>query len=255
MGIKKQWEIKRRPEIRKRWEMRKRLILDLLFPRRCAVCDEPADRLGEGVCKECAGKIVYIKPPFCMKCGKQLREAEGEYCGDCLKKKHSYRQGTALYEYGSMSDSLFRFKYSGRQEYALFYGKELYERKGKWLFSLKPDGLVPVPIHSSRKRMRGYNQAELLAREVSKLTGIPLYAGLIGRVKKTLPQKELTDRERQNNLKKAFKILQNDVKLDTIVIIDDIYTTGSTIDAMAEVLKEAGVRRVYYMALAIGRGM
>lgn len=235
--------------------IRKQVILDLLFPRRCAVCDEPTDRLGEGVCKNCAGRIVYIKPPFCMKCGKQLREAKGEYCEDCLKKKHLYLQGTALYEYGSMADSLFRFKYAGRQEYALFYGKELCERKGKWLSALKPDALIPVPIHSSRKRMRGYNQAELLAREVSKRTGIPLYTGLIGRIKKTLPQKELTDRERQNNLKRAFKILQNDVKLSTIVIIDDIYTTGSTIDAMAEVLKEAGIPNVYYMALAVGRGM
>lgn len=78
---------------------------------------------------------------------------------------------------------------------------------------------------------------------------------LIVRVRKTLPQKGLGGRERQNNLKRAFKIRENDVKLKTIVIIDDIYTTGSTIDAMAEVLRTAGIQKVYFMVLAAGRGI
>ena len=119
---------------------------------------------------------------------------------------------------------------------------------------IKPDALVPVPIHASRKRMRGYNQSELIARELSRHTKIPVNCDLVTRIKKTLPQRELSESERQNNLKKAFKILQNDVKLSTIVIVDDIYTTGSTIDAMAEALSGIGVKRIYYMALAIGRG-
>lgn len=230
-------------------------ILDLLFPGRCVYCDEIADQPGEGVCRECRNKIVYIKEPFCMKCGKQLKEEEGEYCTGCRRKAHSYIQGMALYDYGSMSDSIYRFKYKGRQEYAHFYGRELYERKGRWLAALQPDALVPVPIHSSRKRLRGYNQAELIARALSGRSGVPVNTKLIIRVKKTIPQKNLNETERQNNLKRAFKILQNDVKLSTIVIIDDICTTGSTVNAMTEVLKSAGVEKVYYMALAVGRGI
>ncbi|MGN0376506.1 MAG: ComF family protein [Suilimivivens sp.] len=229
--------------------------LDLIFPRRCAVCDEPVGRIGKGVCRNCESEIIYIKAPFCMKCGKQLKREEGEFCGDCMRKKHLYIQGTALYEYGSMADSIFRFKYAGRQEYALFYGKELYEKRGRWLLMVKPDALIPVPVHASRKRMRGYNQSELLARELSRWSGIPVNTGLIMRERKTQPQKNLTQAERQNNLKRAFKICQNDVKLKTIVIIDDIYTTGSTIDAMTEVLFAAGIQKVYYMALAVGRGI
>ena len=120
---------------------------------------------------------------------------------------------------------------------------------------IKPDALVPVPIHPSRMRSRGYNQAYLIARELSKRCGIPIAKGLIGRNLRTQPLKNLSHEERQNNLKKAFKILQNDVKLDTIVIIDDIYTTGSTIDAMAKVLMEAEIGKVYFMALTIGRGI
>lgn len=242
-------------KIKARVQKTGQIILDLVFPRRCAVCDEPVGRLLEGVCSSCRAKIVYIKAPFCMKCGKQLKSGKGEFCSDCLKRKHLYIQGRALYDYGSMADSIFRFKYAGRQEYAMFYGEELYERYGRWLSVIKPDVLIPVPAHSSRKRLRGYNQSELLARELSKVSGIPVRDNLIIRKKKTLPQKNLTQRERQNNLKKAFKIRQNDVKLNTIVIIDDIYTTGSTIDAMAEVLFTTGVREVYYMALAVGRGV
>lgn len=104
-------------------------LLDLVFPRRCVVCDEITDRTGKALCSKCQGKILYIKEPCCMKCGKQLKGGEQEYCGDCRKKKHNYIQGTSLYDYGSMSDSLFRFKYAGRMEYADFYGRELAEKR------------------------------------------------------------------------------------------------------------------------------
>lgn len=230
-------------------------VLDLLFPRRCVVCDEITDRAGESVCRKCQNKIIYIREPACMKCGKQLKSEEQEYCKDCERVRHSYIRGTALYDYGSMSDSLFRFKYAGRMEYASFYGRDLYEKKAKWLSVVRPDALLPVPIHPSRKRRRGYNQAELIARELSGLSGIPVNTALMERIKKTRPLKNLSHEERQNNLKRAFKIRQNDVKLSTIVIIDDIYTTGSTIDAMSEVLHQAGISDVYFMTLTVGRGI
>ena len=111
---------------------------------------------------------------------------------------------------------------------------------------------MPVPIHWSRMRRRGYNQAQLIARELSKYSGIPVKEKLIRRCVKTAPLKDLGPLERQNNLKKAFKICQNDVKLKTIVIIDDIYTTGSTIDAMAKTFYQSGVENVYFMTLTIG---
>ena len=103
-----------------------------------------------------------------MKCGKQLREEDGELCGDCGRRRHGFVQGIALYDYGSIADSVFRFKYCGRQEYATFYGRQLYAARRRWLELIKPEALVPVPIHPSRKRMRGYNQAELIARALSE---------------------------------------------------------------------------------------
>ena len=230
-------------------------LLDLIYPRRCVVCDEIVDRPGSSVCSNCSDKIIYIKDPCCMKCGKQLKKEGQEYCSDCEKMKHDYIQGTALYDYGSMADSVFRFKYAGRMEYAKFYGKELYREKADWLSMIRPDALIPVPIYSAKKRKRGYNQAELIARELSRYSGIPLNTQLIVRTRKTKALKDLSYMERQNNLKRAFKIYKNDVKLSTIVIIDDIYTTGSTIDAMARILREAGVTGIYFMTLTIGRGI
>ncbi|GFI02102.1 MAG: ComF family protein [Lachnospiraceae bacterium] len=230
-------------------------VLDLLFPKRCVVCDEIAGQEGKAVCRRCRDKILYVQEPFCLKCGKQLQHEEQEYCEDCKKNRHLYIQGSALYDYGSMADSIFRFKYAGRMEYADFYGRELYERKAGWLSMVQPDALVPVPIHAARKRKRGYNQAELVARHLSSLCGVPVNNSLIYRPKQTAPLKDLSHSERQNNLKRAFKIRQNDVKLSTIVIIDDIYTTGSTIDAMSEVLHQAGISDVYFMTLTVGRGI
>ena len=190
-----------------------------------------------------------------MKCGKQLARLEQEYCRDCSRNKHFFIKGTALYDQGSMAESVFRFKYGNRPEYARFYGRDLYEKKRGFLEQVKPDALVPVPIHWSRMRRRGYNQAQLIARELSKYSGIPVREKLIRRCVKTAPLKDLGPLERQNNLKKAFKICQNDVKLSTIVIIDDIYTTGSTVDDMAKLLMASGIQKVYYVALAVGRGI
>lgn len=241
-------------EIQKAAGTCKELIYDMLFPRRCPVCDGVLRFRKEYICPACLEKLTFIKAPFCMKCGKSLQE-EGEYCFDCRNRRHLYVQGGAVFEYESVASSIYRFKYGGRQEYAVFFGRCMASALGERMKRWHADALVPVPVHPSRRRKRGYNQAELLAEIISAHTGIPVRADLIARQKKTVPQKELDEKQRQNNLKKAFKILKNDVKLDTIVIIDDIYTTGSTIDTMTAVLYSAGVSRVYYAALAIGNGL
>lgn len=227
--------------------------LTLFFPRRCPVCDEPVKPWNALICRECAQIPAYIEPPFCMKCGKHLNREDKEYCEDCASKDHLYDRGRALFDYKSISASIARFKYAGRQEYAAFYAACMAKRLGAFIRDCGAQALLPVPLHKSRLRRRGYNQAEVLARELSALTGIPVLADWIARVEKTAPMKDLSARERQNNLKRAFKIRRNDVKLDTVIIIDDIYTTGSTMNAMSRELKKAGVKRIYFMALAIGK--
>jgi len=119
----------------------------------------------------------------------------------------------------------------------------------------KPQALVPVPLHKKKKRKRGYNQAQVLAEELSRIWQLPVLDDLVVRVKNTRPMKEIEGTERQNNLKKAFKLGKNDVKLNTIIIIDDIYTTGSTVDAVAKVCREGGIDNVYVLSVSIGHGL
>ncbi len=244
--------MKQRTEYWKNAEKFWERCLDLIFPARCPICDKPAP-FQELICPACREKPILIKEPVCLKCGKHIMDGREEYCKGCRLVKHTFEQGRGLFLYPSVAGSIYRFKYAGRQEYARFYAEMTVKKLGGALRSWKPDALVPVPIHVTRRQERGYNQAEILAREIGRRTGIPVAADLIRRVKKTLPQKLLNDVERQNNLKSAFKIDRNDVKLKRVVVIDDIYTTGSTVDACAALLKKAGVEKVYFITTAIGK--
>ncbi|HKM35108.1 MAG TPA: ComF family protein [Lachnospiraceae bacterium] len=228
--------------------------INLLLPPRCPICDKPV-RLAEGhICHDCYNKLEIIQEPACFRCGKPLAKEQQEYCRDCSKREHAFICGRALYSYESVQTSIYRFKYTGRQEYAIFFGREMADQLSGFITQLNADALVPVPISRARFRKRGYNQAETLATELGKQLHIPIFTHLVERIKDTLPQKGLNAVERQKNLKKAFKIVQNDVKLDTIIIIDDIYTTGSTMDALAKVLLSSGVKRIYFITLAITTG-
>lgn len=234
--------------------MKNNIFLEMIFPGRCAVCDRILPWGQKEICEECKKKIQYSDGAMCFKCGKPVKE-EDEYCFDCRNKEHYFKQGAALFPYEYIRLSLYRFKYSGRQEYASFYGRQmacrLEDKRRQW----KPDALVPVPLHKKKLKKRGYNQAELIARELSGYWGIPVVTNLVVRCKNTRPMKEIVGTDRQNNLKKAFKLGANDVELNTIIIIDDIYTTGSTIDAVSKVCLEAGITNVYFMTVSIGYGL
>ena len=228
-------------------------ITDLFFPRRCTICDRviPDD---SGICKVCKKKTRLLRDPVCLRCGKKLKE-ERVYCYDCTRREHWFERNFAIFEYPVIRESLYRFKYRGRAEYAAFYAKAAYALHVDRFKELQADALIPVPLHKTRFRKRGYNQAAELAKELSKLTGIPVCEDYIKRVKATKALKILDVRERQNNLKKAFLIMQNDVKLNTIIVVDDIYTTGATLDAVAKVCKEADVVSVYSLTVAVGNGL
>ena len=227
-------------------------LKDLLFPRRCPVCDRPVKPAGELICANCRPKLRYVHPPFCLKCGRQLSDAGQEYCADCAHKRHVYDRGISLYQYQSVRNTIYRFKYGARREYAEFLGGEMACRLGRQILAWKPDARIPVPLHKKRLEKRGYNQATLLAGQIGDRLGIPVLSDWIIREKNTAPLKQLDAAERQNNLKKAFKIRRDDVKLSTIVIIDDIYTTGSTVDEIAAECRKKGVHTVCFAALSAG---
>lgn len=227
----------------------------LLYPPRCPICDE---LLGMGVqrmCPACRRSVRFLSGPLCCRCGKRLSDREAEYCGDCGRVKHLFSAGRALYEYGDIAPALYRFKYGGRREYADFFAREMARQLGGFIRSLEPGGLVPVPMYAAKERRRGYNQAALLARALGRELDIPVFPQMVVRTRNTIPLKSLNSEERVNNLKKAFNLAQNGVKLKTIILVDDIFTTGSTLDQVSAVLLSGGCQRIYFVTLAIGAGI
>lgn len=190
-----------------------------------------------------------------MVCGKQLDDDMKEKCSDCERYAHYFERGVAAFSYNDeIKRSMYRFKYQNRREYAAFFSKTLYDLKGATIRSWHVDAIVPVPLHPARQKKRGYNQAELIARELGAYLGVPVVTDLIVRIVNTTPQKELNDKQRVKNTKSAFQVTKNSVQYKYIVLIDDIYTTGATLDACSLVLKSAGCERIYHACVCVGRG-
>ncbi|MCR5282406.1 MAG: ComF family protein [Lachnospiraceae bacterium] len=229
-------------------------ILDLLYPPRCPVCDRVLPFRSGVVCASCLGQLPYVGEEYCLKCGKPLRKKGLEYCNDCSRMRHVFEENRALFYYDDrMKRSLYRLKYAGRREYADTFARLAAQELGDWIGHLGAELIIPVPLHKSRLRKRGYNQAALFAKSLSSRMHIPYSDKSAGRIRATLPQKGLNPAQRQENLKKAFIIRQNDVKSKIVLLVDDIYTTGSTLDALAGEILAAGARNVYGLTICIGR--
>lgn len=225
-------------------------ILDYIYPPRCPVCDGIS---AAGICESCRKRIVPVTESYCMRCGKPLEEEQEEYCRDCRKRKHYFVQGRALFSYqGPMRQSLYRLKYANRREYAGVYGREAAGVLGRWIFQSRITKIVPIPLHPSRRRERGYNQAALIAREIGRVLDLPVDEKLLYRIKKTAPQKVLTGQERKENLAGAFEVRGEIRRGEHILLVDDIYTTGHTADAAALCLRRKASCAVYVLSIAIG---
>ena len=224
---------------------------DIFYPRRCPVCQKILKDQKRMICPQCETMLHPIGHPRCFKCGKPVEK--GEFCRDCQKRKHMFEQGRGIFVYdSSMRRSVTRYKYYGCREYGDFYAKAMYRYAKMELREWKSDLIVPVPVHRSKERMRGFNQAAYLAERISRYTGIPADMGLVQKNIKTKSQKKLNALQRRKNLEKAFCVT-GDVRGKDILVIDDVYTTGSTIDAMASCLKKKGAENVYFLTVCIGR--
>lgn len=230
-------------------------ILDILCPKTCPMCDKIISR-HENICTTCHSKLVYIHEPKCKKCGKELRDDTKEYCTDCSVKKHYFKLNVAVFEYSDMvSKSLYKFKYHNRRTYARFYGEAIAKHCANDIRRWNPDVIVPVPIHYKKRIKRGYNQAALIARELGKEINIYVDEKYLYRVVNTRPMKELNKTTRKKNVENAFKIYKNVVKYKKIILVDDIYTTGSTLDACAKALLGAGASEVFCICMSVGYGI
>lgn len=230
-------------------------LIDALFPRRCPVCNGIVVPKGQLICPSCFKKLSFVKSPVCKKCGKEVLNDTLEYCFDCTRHKRSFEYGIALVNYDDVSkNSMAGIKYRNKREYLDFYSEAaLYFCKMR-LQNMNGEALVPVPVHPSRMRQRGFNQAEVLALLLADELGLPVYTDVLVRNKKTEPQKVLSPAERLKNLEKAFVVLTVPEGVESVILVDDIYTTGSTIEACARALKRSGVKNVYFFAVCIGQG-
>ena len=228
-------------------------ILDLLYPQVCPLCGEIS---AEGVCRKCKGRVLYIQEPRCLHCGKPLKRDTDEYCPDCRQQESCLEQGRNLWQHRApVSGALYRFKYHNKRNYGKIFAGELASRYAITLEEWGIDVIIPIPLHPSRRRRRGFNQAEIIAGELSELTGIPLRTDVLFRIKKTSPQKSLGRRERQANMQGAFAVSGSWKARKNILLIDDIYTTGATLEKAAKMLKTAGARNVYFLTVSIGQGV
>lgn len=230
-------------------------ILDILFPRRCPVCSRIVIPKGELICPGCMKKLSWVRRPTCKKCGKEVISDTIEYCYDCTKHKRSFDYGLSLINYDdAASRSMAQIKYNNKREYLDFYAEAMYRGMGARIRRMKADAFIPIPVHPTRMKTRGFNQAEELAARLSLKSGIPVNTSILKRSKKTAPQKSLNPSERLKNLEMAFLVNGLPREIRSVILVDDIYTTGSTIEACTRALKKAGMEHVYFVTIFIGHG-
>lgn len=230
-----------------------RIILDCIYPGRCPLCHDIVMPKGRMICRGCETGLRVLKEPRCKCCSKMLPDDQSEYCADCKDQQYTFDGGFSIFPYDAlMQRSLIQFKFHGRKEYGEFYGKMILRFAGHIIDRWKPDVLIPVPIHKSKRRVRGYNQAEIIGAVLSQGGCIPVRNDLVKRIKHTKAQKELNKKERRRNLQGAFSVEKKVKEYPCVLIVDDIYTTGSTVNELAGVLKKHGVKRVYFVTVSIG---
>lgn len=181
-------------------------VLDILYPPVCPFCGKVQES-GIGICDSCREKFPIISEPRCMRCGKPVKREEQEYCRDCEKRNYAFEQGRSLWIHKPpISQAIYQFKFHNKRYYADIFAREMACEYGQWVRACGVEEILPVPLHTSRHRKRGYNQAELLAKALSEKLQIPVRKDVVFRVRRTKPQKQLDDRGRERNLQGAFGI-------------------------------------------------
>lgn len=230
-------------------------IWEYLFPNRCPVCMDIAVPRGRLICDACREKLPFHDGPVCKKCGKPLDREEKEFCRDCIRYARSFVQGISLmpYQEEAVHRLMMQVKYQNARQLLDYPCQVMGRRYENMVKRWGVEALIPVPIHASKRRIRGFNQAEEIARRLGKVWGIPVDCTLLYRKKKTIPQKELNTEMRFRNLKDAFAVeAAGGETYGTVMLVDDIYTTGSTMESCTRALLAGGVERVYLAVLASG---
>ena len=219
-------------------------VTDFLFPSQCIGCG----KTGDFICVHCLNKLPYLLPPLCKKCGRP--ESSGYYCSNCWGVQTSIETIRSVFVFdGIIREAIHELKYHNLRAIAPCLAKymtEYYKSNG-----LPGEALLPVPLHANRLRNRGYNQSALLAEKISELINLPVLHEVLFRIKDSNPQALTPDvHVRRQNVLDAFYCCSGEVVGKEVILIDDVCTSGATLEACAEALKKAGTKKVIGFTLA-----
>lgn len=230
--------------------------MDILYPRQCVGCGESSPATFRYICWDCWSDAVRVEAPFCALCGDPVAGAvDHEFiCYSCSAEKPAFDAARSAARYdGVVGEALRQLKY----ERALWLAPDLVELLHRCLEAeyseQRFDLIVPVPLYHVRRRERGYNQSAVLACELSRRMGCPAPPGMLRRIRPTVTQTNLTAADRLSNVSAAFQYRKREWLVgQRILLVDDIMTTGATVNACAKALKEGGAESVH--AITVARG-
>ncbi|WP_109356380.1 ComF family protein [Sphingorhabdus sp. EL138] len=221
-------------------------VVDFALPPRCPICGVTVEA-DNRFCLSCWNSLDFLTEPWCASCGRPFafEQAAGTQCAACLKKPPDHDGVRAVVAYDDNSSLLpMRLKYGGRLGFAELIAGQL----ERFLGEIPADALiVPVPLHRWRLWSRGFNQSVLIGRALSERSGIAMETGVLARKDATPPLRSMSAKERRRLVKNAFAVshdAQSKLKGRAVILIDDVYTTGSTANACARILKVSGADQV-----------
>lgn len=232
-------------------------FLELLYPEKntCFICDIYDESIGDKyICSSCEGSIKKLVPPLCTKCSKPIDyNMSVLLCPDCINDIKYFESSKSPFLYdGLIKNSIYSFKYYNKPYYYKLFGKLLIDYMININY-INFDYIISVPLHSTKMKKRGYNQSELVAKYISSNLNIP-YLNALKRVKRTIKQSQKSKEDRRKNLKNAFSINNtkniNKIKNSSVLIVDDVYTTGSTTNECSKTLINFGVNKVNVITIA-----
>lgn len=243
--------------IRRTFEKYKEALLQLIFPQSiyCICCGIVIDtKTRYGLCDVCRRNILWNEGLTCMKCGKHLsREIKEKLCGDCRRNFRHFDRGFSVATYSLLERHIIsELKFNGKSYIGNNIAEILYDKIVTLNFDF--DVIIPIPIHRSKNRKRGFNQSEVIAVELGKLCDRPVLKRSLCKIAKTKPMKELRGYERKANIQGSIAVGRQSQQVadKTVLLVDDIYTTGATADECSRVLKGAGAAKVYVISFASG---
>ncbi len=231
----------------------KEYLLDIFFPRhvKCIFCDEELNgKEHNDCCQNCLNSLPFIKT-YCERCGTPMPVEREGVCAFCNANNYDFVMARSIFEYtGDVVTTIHNYKYHNQKFLCEPLGEFLSDYLARW--DISPEVVCAVPLHEAREKSRGYNQAKLLAEVVARNFNLP-YVEAVKKIKDNPSQTALTIKERQANVKDVYAInkdFKKDIENKTILLIDDIYTTGATANEISKILKSAKAKAIYVLTVA-----